>query len=178
METNLVDLLFKENLLNWIVLLAAIVWGWNKYTPAIFEARHKRIESSLSDAKTAREEGEQFFLKQQQTVANVDNEVANLLKEARDIAAQRDVQIKEQTAKDLVDLQKKIEVQIQAERQLAITELRSAAARTSIKLTEQILPKLMTADAKSKLLSQFMEQLDTANQQTPMVSAGSLESIH
>lgn len=172
------ELLFRSNLVNWLILLAALIWGWNKYTPPMFQARKEKIETELAEAKAARESGELFAREQQQKVANVEQESQRILEEARQLAAQLEQQMREQTQKDIADLQRKIEAQIAGERQLAINELRAAAARASIKLTEQILPTMMTPDAKSKLLSQFMEQLDSGSQHSLRLSTGSLESIH
>ncbi len=170
--------LFKYNLINWLILLGLLAWAWNKYTPSMFQSRKERIETALAEAAAAKEKGEAFFREQQAKVANVEQESQRMLEEAKQLAAQLEQQMREQTVKEVADLQRKIESQIASERQLAITELRSAAARASIKLTEQILPTLMTAEAKSKLLSQFMEQLDSGSEPGNRLSAGHLESIH
>lgn len=169
--------IFRNNFINWVVLIGALVYFWNKYTPAMFAARKERIDSALRDAAAARETGEHFLNEQRAKVANAEQETQRIIEEARSLAAQLKVQMEEQTVKDLADVKRKIEQQIANERQLAITELRAAAARASIKLTESALPNLMTTDVKSRLLSQFMEQLDSL-EQGPKLSAGQFESIH
>ncbi|MGH9551940.1 MAG: hypothetical protein ACRD3W_21320 [Terriglobales bacterium] len=169
------DLLFKSNLVNWILLIVALVWGWNKLTPPMFEARRTRIESGLAEAKLAREEGEKFLSEQKQRLANAEEELSKKLAEARHFAEQQQQLIREQTEKELVDLERKIKAQIENERQMAITELRAAAARASIKLTQHLLPTLLTPEVKSTLLSQFMEQLDKTVS-GPKLSAGQFES--
>ena len=70
----------------------------------------------------------------------------------------------------------KVEQQMANERQLAITQLRQAAAQAAIKLTEQVLPTLLDENAKAKLLTQFMEQLDAASGQGHMLSPKKFES--
>jgi len=136
------------------------------------------IETAIADAAAAKAEGEAFLQKQQAAVANIEQDSARIIAEAKQVATEMQAQMDQQTQKDTADLLKKIEAQIAGERQLAITELRAAAARASIKLTEQVLPSLMTADAKSKLLSQFMEQLDSGSDQAPMLSRTRQESVH
>lgn len=170
--------LFENNLINWLVLLGALVYAWRRFTPAMFQSRKERIEAAFNDATRAREQGEAFLSEQRAKVANAEAESARIIEESKQLAVQMEQQMKEQTAADLVALQKKIESQIASERQMAITELRAAASRAAIKLTEQMLPSMMTPEAKSRLLSQFMEQLDSSAQQGPKVSAGHLESIH
>jgi len=170
--------IFDNNLINWLLLMAAIVYFWNKYTPSMFEARQQRIETALRDAAAAKEQGEILLNDVKSKIANQEQEVQGILDEAKQLAVQLEQQMRAQTATDLVEMEKRIKAQIKAEEQLAIIELRAVAARSAIKLTEQMLPSLIDADAKSKLLSQFMEQLDSAAQQGPKISAGSLESIH
>jgi F-type H+-transporting ATPase subunit b len=169
---------FSNNLVNWLILVGVIVYFWNKKTPVMFDARKERIETAIKDAAAAKEQGEAFLKKQQETVANLDLESARILTEAKQLAVEMQAQMKAQTEKEIADTLKRIDAQILGERQLAITELRAAAARASIKLTEQLLPSLMNAESKSKLLSQFMEQLDANSDQGLIMSAGHLESIH
>jgi F-type H+-transporting ATPase subunit b len=169
--------IFQNNLINWLVLLAGLAFAWNKFTPGAFQARKEGIESVLSDAAIARKQGEEFLLEQKKKVANADKEAAGIIEEGKQLAAQLQAQMKQQTEKDMADLKRKIESQMAAERQLAITELRAAAARSAIRLTEQILPTLMTSEAKSKLLSQFVEQLDSRTQQESPVSTGHMERL-
>src|SRR5262249_47983628 len=140
--------------------------------------RKNRIETALQDAGSAKDQGENLLLDVQKKMANAEQDVQNILTDAKQLAAQLEQQMRAQTAADLVDMEKKIAAQIKAEEQLAIIELRAASARAAIKLTEQLLPSLITTETKSQLLSQFMEQLDQAAQQGPKISAGSLESIH
>ncbi|HEY9718652.1 MAG TPA: hypothetical protein V6C69_14360 [Trichormus sp.] len=169
--------LFRNNLINWLLLLAALVYFWRKYTPTMFDARKQRIETMLRDAASAKEQGENLLQDVQKKIASVEEDVQGILNEAKNLAAQLEQQMRDQTVTDLADMEKRITAQIKAEEQLAIIELRAAAARAAIKLTEQTLPSLINDDTKSQLLSQFMEQLDNAAQQGPKVSAGSLESI-
>jgi F-type H+-transporting ATPase subunit b len=170
--------LFHNNVINWIVLMALVIWLWTTKTPAMFQARKERIDAALNDASQAKKQGEQFLAEQKQRVAKADDEAARILADAKQLAAQMVEQQKEQTQRDIADLEKKITSQIANERQLAITELRAAAARASIKLTEEALPLMMNDKTKSQLLTQFIEQLDSVTAEGPPVSAGHLESIH
>lgn len=167
---------FQNNIINWILLAIGVVFLWNKHTPPMFETRKRNILTALEDAATARKQGEQLLLEQQKRVANAEQEAAQILAEAKTLAAELKQQIIEQTAHDIVDLEKKMENRILNERQLMITEMRSAAARASIELTKEVLPTLMNATVKKNLLNQFMEQLDSATSQRSTISSDLLES--
>lgn len=168
--------LFENNVINWVVLAVIIVWVWMKKTPAMFQARKERIDAALRDAQSAKEQGEAFLIEQRNKVAKADDEAAKILADAKQLAEQMKTQLEEQTKRDIADLEKKLVSQVANERQLAITELRAAAAKAAIKLAEESLPSLMNEKTKSQLLTQFMEQLDAATAQGPTVPAGHLES--
>jgi len=162
---------FQNNIINWLAMFVVIVWLWRKYTPSMFESRKNSIQTALQDAATAREQGEKLLLEQKARVANQDQEAAQILAEARKLAAELKQQLIEQTAHDIADLQKKMENRILNERQLMITQMRSAAATASIKLTREVLPTLMNETVKKNLLNQFMEQLDSATSSRSTISS-------
>ncbi|HEY9777037.1 MAG TPA: ATP synthase F0 subunit B [Planktothrix sp.] len=164
---------------DWVLLLVLLGWLVTKHVPPVLAARKERIELSLKDAQEAKSQGEKFLADQRALVANQEQETKRIIDDAKNLAVQLEQDAKVQTQKEIADLEKKIQSSIDTERQLAITQLRGAAARASLKLTEELLPSLMTADVRVQLLTQFMEQLDeVADEQGPKISAGHLESIH
>jgi F-type H+-transporting ATPase subunit b len=168
--------LFENNVINWLVLVVAIVFLWNKYVPPMFKAREEHIENALKEAALAKKQGQELFQEQKKRVENAEAEKKQILAEARELAEQLKQQMQAQALKDMRDLEAKIEQQILNDRQLAITQLRQTAALASIKLTEQLLPSLLDEQAKAKLLTQFMEQLDSVSGQKDFFSPNRLES--
>jgi F-type H+-transporting ATPase subunit b len=162
---------FQNNIINWCILFGCLVWLWRKHTPAMFESRKLNIQTALQDAATARQQGEQLLLDQQARVANQDQEAAKILAEAKSLAAELKQQIIDQTAHDIADLKQKMDNRILNERQLMITEMRSAAASAAIQLTKEVLPTLMNETVKKNLLNQFMEQLDSATSGRSTISS-------
>lgn len=167
---GLVSSWFENNLINWLLLVVGIIFLWQKYTPPMFAGRKQNIETSLKDAALAKEQGEQFLKEQEEKVANAEKEFAGILAEAKKLAAELKTQLEQQTTKDIADLRHKLDNQIANERLVAVSEMRSAAARAAIKLTEQSLPSLMNDSVKSKLLNQFMEQLDSSTSERSTLS--------
>ena len=153
---------FENNLINWLILAAILVFMWNKYMPGIFEARRKKIEQSLDDAARARKEGNDFLLEQKQRIDNAAREAENILLEANQVAAQMKQQFTEETKKDAKALEQKIEQQIATHRQMVITELRSSAATVAVRLAEASLPGAITDKVKHGLQERFLNQLDSA----------------
>ena len=152
--------LFENNLINWLVLMAGVIYLWNKFVPPMFKSREDSITTAIADARATKAQGEAMLEEQKVRIANAEQEAAKILDEAKGLATQLKQQMEAQTLKDIADLKAKVEQSIANERQAAISQLRQAAARASIVLTEKALPSLLDEAAKARLLTQFMEQLD------------------
>jgi len=166
----LVSSWFENNLINWLILVVLLFILWQKVTPSMFASRAEKIETSLREAAEARAQSELLLKEQQAKVANVEEEVAQKQADAKVLAEELKVQRAAQTQKDMADLGQKLQNQIATERAVAITELRSSAAKAAIHLTEQILPSMMNESIRGKLLNQFMEQLDSSTSQASTLS--------
>ncbi len=166
----LVSSWFENNLINWLILVVLLVILWQKVTPPMFASRAEKIETSLREAAEARAQSELLLKEQQAKVANVEEEVAQKQVDAKVLAEELRVQRAAQTQKDMADLGQKLQNQIATERAVAITDLRSSAAKAAIHLTEQILPSMMNESIRGKLLNQFMEQLDSSTSQASTLS--------
>ena len=151
---------FADNLINWLVLAAAIVWAWMKFMPPAFEARRKRIVSAIDDSAKIRKESEEFLASQRTRIENAEKESERILVEAKEVAAQLKVQLSEQTKKDVSELENKLQQQISTHRQMVITELRSQAAIAAVRLAEASLPGALTPSVKKGLQGSFISQLD------------------
>lgn len=152
--------LFENNLVNWVLLAGLLIWMCTKSLPGVFAAREKSINNAIDEAKKSREEGEAFLKAQKQKVANAEKEAEHILVEAREMADQMKAQIDEETAREILSLEQKVEQQIASERQIAITELRRTASRAAIALAEASLKDALNEDAKKRLMDEFVDQLE------------------
>jgi F-type H+-transporting ATPase subunit b len=153
-------LIGKSNLVNWLILIAFFIYLWNKNMPAIFGERRRKIQETLDEATRAREEGQKFLADQKQRIANAEVEAERILADAKKVAEQMKVQIAEQTKKDAEELKHKITQQIDTQKQMAITELRSQAATVAVRLAEASLPGAITDGVKKGLQDQFVKQME------------------
>ncbi len=163
--------IFENNLLNWLVLVGLIVWMWSSKMPAVFASRKDGIDAALKEAAAARAEGEAFLAEQQKKIAEAEKEASRIIDEAKQVAIEMKKEIEESTRKDLADLSVRIEHEIAQERQLAITELRAAAAKIAIDLTRETLPKAINSGTKGKLLNDFVDQIESMGGSRPKVLA-------
>lgn len=168
---------FSDNLFNWVVLIAIILWMMSTKLPAVFNSRREAIEDALNTAKAAREEGSAFFEEQRAKVANVEKETETILQEAKQIAEQMQLQMEAQTEKDMTALLHKFESSIQNERQLLVNEMRNAAVKAAVLIAEEQLRTSVNEEVKKNLLNQFMSQLDTIAREGESDAPGTLESV-
>lgn len=162
-EANPLVEAFTTNVANWILLVILLVILWIKVAPPMFRQREESVQRAIEEANRAREEGQRFFQEQSARIANAEKEAEQILEEARKIAATMQADIREQTKKETADIAQKIEQSVTAQRNMAITQLRSQAATAAVRLAEASLPGAITGSAKQRLLTQFVEQIDTVN---------------
>jgi len=153
---------FENNLINWLVLVVLLCILMARVMPAIFQSRKESIETALSEAAQARANGAAFLREQESKVSNLEKEADAILVEAQEMAERMKQEMQAQTAKDMAELRTRIEHEIAGERQLAISQLRTATSKAAIALAEIALPSAITDSAKARLTDQFLQQLEAS----------------
>lgn len=169
------DLLMPSfGLMFWMAIVFFVVLGllWKFGFPTItkmVEERKQYIDESLLKAHEANEK-----------LANIQKEGESILQEAREqqalilkeatsardaIVAKAESQAKEQGEKLISDAK----VQIDAEKQNAIREIRSQVAELSVKIAEKIIKKQLSTDANQmelidRLLDEFSSEANVDKQ--------------
>lgn len=169
---------FKNNLVNWLVLAGLIIWGWNKAVPSMISKRAKSINEVIEAAEAQRQEAEEFLAEQKGKVANAEEEAKNILKEAKEVAKQMQVDMKAQTEADIEALKQKFEASIENERQIIVTETRKAAVAAAVKVSREYLKNNISDAERDLLLKQFTEQLDSlgSSEQSVVANKGKVGS--
>src|SRR5215475_4497349 len=125
---------FRNNLVNWLILVGVVYYFWMKIMPAVFGDRRQKIQSAIDDAERAKQEGQAFLTEQKARIANAEKESDDILVEARKVAEQVKQQAAEKAQADIAALERKLDQQIATHKQMVITELRSQAAVTAVRL--------------------------------------------
>ncbi len=152
---------FDNNFINWLLLLAFLGWLIAKNMPPVFNARRLSIENEIQSAEAAKKEGEAFLEEQRKKLANVEEETKKLILDAKHAAQLSSSLIEEQTSKEMGELLVKFESSIQNERQLLVTEMRAAAVKAAVAISEEQLRNQVNDKVKEELLTKFMSELDT-----------------
>ena len=168
--------LFDNNFINWLLLLAFLGWLIAKNLPPVFTSRRQSIEMEIASAKTSKEEGEAYLEEQRKKVANIEAETKQMIADAQKAAQLSASLIEEQTSKEMGDLFLKFESSIQNERQLLVTELRTAVVKAAVVISEEQLRNQVNEKVKGELLNKFMSELDTISSMGESFEPGKLES--
>lgn len=150
-----------NNVINWLLLVALIIYGWNKLVPPMLAARARSIDEALASAAEARKESIAFAQKQDEQVENLSRDLAKMKEENAVVAEQMKAEIERQTVAELAALEKKFDAAIENQRQVIITEMRTAAAKAAVQLTKTHLETNVKEADRKRLLTEFMQQLDT-----------------
>lgn len=165
MHSDLTGILldFKSNFINWVLLIIGVLYLAAKILPGLFAVRKTTIETTLDTARSARLESEALLAKQKERVANAEKEAEQILVEAHQVSERMKLEIQEETKRNLSELTKKFEAAIANERQIAVQQMRHVAVKAAISLIETQFSQEISTTIKTRLLQQFMEQLETLN---------------
>ena len=162
-QVGLVDVIFdfKSNVINWLVLVGFLVYAINKMVPPMLAQRERSINEQIKSAEEARNEAQSFLKEQETKIEHAQKEADKIVDEAKVVGEQLKTEIEQQTTREVADLKKKLESAIDNERQMIVTEVRSAAVEAAVKLSKEYLEKNVSEADNKRLLSQFMQELDT-----------------
>jgi F0F1-type ATP synthase, subunit b len=150
-----------NNVINWLLLIALIIYGWNKLVPPMLAARAKSIDDALASAEEAKEAAARLLREQEEALENASKKADLILEEAKATAANLKVDIERQTVAEIAAIEKKFDAAIENQRQLVITEMRTAAAKAAVQLAKTHLETNVKEADRKRLLTEFMQQLDT-----------------
>ena len=152
-------------LLVWMTLIFGIVffvlakWGFPMITDSV-QKRADRINESIKKAREAEERLRNLSSEQDALVEKARKEQARILKEA---AASRDAlieQAKAQASDEAAKILDQARVQIVAEKESALRDVRKEVALLSVAVAEKVMRKDLEKDqARDELLSRLVDEL-------------------
>src|SRR5262245_12729875 len=117
-DPDLISTLLKwdNNVINWLILVALIIYGINKLVPPMLAARAKSIDEALASAKEAKAESAKFLQDQETALENLRKDAEKMKEEAKVVAEQQKAEMERQTAAEIAALEKKFEAAIENQR--------------------------------------------------------------
>lgn len=158
-----------SGLLFWMVLIFAIVfailakWGFPVVTSMI-DKRKEYIAHSLELAKEADQKMANIVKEQDRIISEARSEQNRILKEAAEARNSIIRQAQEQARDEAARLIAEAKVQIQAEKESAMSEIRSQVAMLSVNVAEKVIRKSLSTDKdQMDLIGKMVEESSRAD---------------
>ena len=127
--------------------------------------RTEAIEGGLAQADEAQAEAKALLEQYRQQLAEARHEAARLREEAREQGAQIIAEMREQAQAEARRITEAAQAQIQAERQQALTALRTEVGTLATDLASRIVGESLTDEARqSRMVDRFLDELEVAGQ--------------
>ena len=152
-------------LLVWMTLIFGIVffvlaqWGFPMITDSV-QKRADRINESIKQAKEAEERLRNLASEQAQIIEEAKKEQTRILKEAATARDNLVEQAKAQAQDEASKILDQARVQIAAEKESAMRDIRKEVALLSVSVAEKVLRKDLESDAnRGELVGKFVDEL-------------------
>src|SRR5256886_9294333 len=127
--------------------------------------RTELIEGGLARSEEAQEEAKQLLDQYREQLAEARHEAARLREEAREQGAQIIAEMREQAQAEARRITKPAQAQFKAERQQALTALRTEVGTLATELASRIVGESLTDEARqSRMVDRFLDELEVAGQ--------------
>jgi F-type H+-transporting ATPase subunit b len=127
--------------------------------------RTEMIEGGLARSEEAQGEANQLLEQYRQQLAEARHEAARLREEAREQGAQIIAEMREQAQAEARRVTEAAQAQIEAERQQALTALRTEVGTLATELASRIVGESLTDEARqSRMVDRFLSELEVTSQ--------------
>jgi F-type H+-transporting ATPase subunit b len=131
----------------------------------ILTERTDQIEGGLARAEEAQAEAQQLLEQYRQQLAETRHEAARLREEAREQGAQIVAEMREQAQAEARRITEAAQAQIEAERQQALTALRTEVGTLATELASRIVGESLADQARqSRMVDRFLADLEQVGQ--------------
>lgn len=156
------QVIVESDLLNIIILVAAIVYLGNKFLPKFIDERKIQIIKELEDAKNARLKAEKELEDVKEKLKKTKSEIEQIKNEAEKTAITIRKQVENDTEKELEQLKIKVEREISSSYEEAIQNIKKSASDVAIKLAETALTQISKdKEVQKRLVQDFLTELKT-----------------
>lgn len=168
-ETSGIDVLlpnmaeFIPMLVCFIILIAILgKFGWPKFADML-DKRELTIKDSLEKSEAARIESEKLLEEYKQQLAEAKTQAAQIVADAKKTGEALKTDMSEQAQKEAADIIAKAKVAIESEKKVAIAELQSSVADTSIAVAARLVGNDLSEDDHRKVIERYVKEAGNFN---------------
>lgn len=151
------ELIFKW--LNFLTVFGGLGYLLRKPMREFFTGQREAIQSSIEEARRAREESRARLRGVEERLARLEQEVAGLRAEAAENAAAEKQRIQETAQREAERILSTARAEMESVTRAARLELRAYAARLAVSLAEQEIRQRLTPQAHAALFQSFAGHL-------------------
>jgi len=127
--------------------------------------RTELIEGGLARSDEAQAEAQQLLEQYREQLAEARHDAARLREEAREQGAQIIAEMRQQAEAEARRITEAAQAQVQAERQQALTALRTEVGTLATDLASRIVGESLTDEARqSRMVDRFLDELEVSSQ--------------
>jgi len=146
---------------TWITfIIVLVILGAKAWKPMIkaLENRENFIRESLEEAEAARQEADKVAAEYEAMVAKARQEVHEIVAAGKETAERMKTEILHEAQEKSAGILKQAEAQIGAEREKALSEIRTQIVDISMAAAEKILSKSITPDDNERLIEDALKE--------------------
>jgi F-type H+-transporting ATPase subunit b len=147
-------------MLNFALLIAALVYFARKPALAFFAERRSRIESDLREAAQLKKEAEERHAKWQRRLADLERELEGIRETSRERAETEREHILADARAAAERIRGEASTAIERELRRARERLRDEASELAVELAEGLLREQVTDDDRNRLLDEFIARVE------------------
>lgn len=152
-----------ETIIMSLVAFGILYFFLNKYAfgPlfSIMEKRRELVTSQLEDAAANKEEAEQLVKKQREALEQARKEASEIVERARLSAAKQAEEIIATAKNESIRLKEEAVRDIEAEKNKAISAVRSQVSAMSVMIASKIIEKQIDEKSQSELIDQYLKEV-------------------
>jgi F-type H+-transporting ATPase subunit b len=144
--------------LNFIFFAVLLYWLFGAPVTRMLGERRARVEQGLADAEQARKDRESAESERLEAIQEARREANDIITRAQKTAQDaRDADMAA-TKADLERLRERAAADIEAEKQRAITELRSEVADLALRAASRVVGETISSDRERRLVQEFLAE--------------------
>lgn len=148
------------NFIALLVLLRAVAW---KPILKALESRETAISDALDRAERAKADAERILAENQKALQRADDEAQKVLREGRELAERLQTEASNRAQLETRRMLDQANAEIERNKQIALTELRTEVATLAVDAAERILNETLDADRHKRIVNQYLSQTTVAS---------------
>lgn len=141
------------------IVVGLFVWKGLGPTKAFFANRSKGIEDDLAAAERATAEAAELRAAQERSFANVDDEAAAIVAEARTRAETLEADLRRRAEADVEAAKQRARIEIEAAKTQALADLRADVAARTVHAAEAVVGNSLDDTTHAELIEQYISQV-------------------